>query len=93
MLSKLKNLGSLSLAKVAGTAGAVAGFLTMAVASHAAVPVADPTAAAGLTDVTTGIANTYFGAWVAVLLVIGAIIVTGLFIRFVLSKVRGAAHH
>lgn len=39
-------------------------------------------------DVTTGVLATYYKAWIAVLLVIGLIIVTGWFIKFVVGKTR-----
>ena len=88
----MKDKFNLALIKTALVAGSVAGFLGMATLTHAAPPVADPTAVAAMGDVTTGISNTYFAAWVIVLGVIGGIIVTGLIIRFVLRKVKGAAH-
>lgn len=51
------------------------------------------TQSAAITNVTTGISRNYMTAWVVVLLVVGAIIVTGILIRFILKKVTKVAEN
>lgn len=88
-VKKMKNL-SKKIATFVATV--VFAFTSVVGSAFAAVPVPDPATVNATTDITTGISQTYFQAWAAVLIVIGGIIVTGMFIRFVIRKVRGAAH-